>query len=88
MASADVSSHVPNLALLPVAAALCQSEGQVTSASTVPESAEAQEAGAEPDLIFNRAEVPIVVSIESSTALRTATESCIGFSDKMGRARI
>ena len=63
VASADVSCQVPLLAFDPLEAAASQSEGKVSVASTVPESAVPQSAGAAPVRILRMGEVPIVVSI-------------------------
>ena len=76
VASAEVSCHVPDLALVPDEAAAIQSDGRVTVARTVPESAAAQLAGTEPVLIFIIGDVDIVDSTTSRRALRTATEYC------------
>lgn len=72
--SAEVSSHVPDFALEPEDAAAIQSDGREHVARTVPELAAAQLAGAEPDLICNTGDVPIVVSTTSSFAFLTAVE--------------
>jgi hypothetical protein len=69
------------LAFDPDDAAAIQSEGRVNDARTVPLSAVATDAGAAPVRIFKTALVPMVVSIASSIALRTATESCKAISD-------
>lgn len=61
VASALVSSHVPDFALDPDDAAAIQSDGRLSVASTVPLSAAAQLAGAAPVLILRIAEVPIVL---------------------------
>lgn len=74
-ASAEASVHEPERAFAPEAAAASQSEGRVSVARTVPESAVAQVAGAAPVRIRISAEVLIVVSMLSRRALRTATES-------------
>src|SRR4030095_3886795 len=76
-ASADVSCHVPSSVLLPVAAAFIQSLGNVSVASTVPLSAVATFAGCAPVRILSTALVPIAVSIASTRALRTVSESWI-----------
>ncbi len=74
-ASTDASCHVPDLALAPADAAASQSDGRLSVARTVPLSAVAQFAGAAPLRIFRTAEVPIAVSIASSSASRTAAEN-------------
>ncbi len=56
-------------------APLAQSDASVNEARTVPLSAAAQLAGAEPDLILTTAAVPIAVSTASRRALRTVVES-------------
>jgi hypothetical protein len=66
---------------LPADAAAIQSEGRVSVARTVPLSAVATEAGGAPVRIFNTALVPMVVSIASNIAFRTATESCKAISN-------
>src|SRR4029450_3466523 len=76
-ASAAVSCHVPSSVLLPVAAAFIQSLGKVNVASTVPLSAVATFAGCAPVRILSTALVPMAVSIASSRALRTVSESWI-----------
>jgi hypothetical protein len=63
------------LALLPPLAAAIQSDGQFTVARIVPLSAAAQFAGGDPVKIRITADVPIVVSIWSSRALRTVVEN-------------
>src|SRR5574343_345238 len=75
--SALVSSHVPFLVLLPELAAFIQSLGKLTVDKTVPESAAAQLAGAEPVNILRTALVPIAVSIASNLAFRTVVDNCI-----------
>lgn len=76
VASADVSSHVPAFALLPLEAAAIQSEGNVSVAKTVPVSPAAQFAGADPVRIFNTADALMAVSTASSFAFLTATLYC------------
>src|SRR5689334_1069059 len=75
--SALVSCHVPDLALLPDAAAAIQSDWRFMVASTLPLSAVATSAGGDPVRILSTADVPIAVSIASRRALRTAVESLI-----------
>jgi hypothetical protein len=75
--AAAVFCHVPDFDFDPLDAAASQSDGREIDTSTVPLSAVAQLAGAAPVRIFRTADVPIVVSIASSCALRTATESCV-----------
>src|SRR5574343_14417 len=75
--SALVSSQVPFLVLLPELAAFIQSEGRETVLKTVPESAAAQLAGADPVTILRTALVPTVVSIASSLAFLTLVDNCI-----------
>jgi hypothetical protein len=72
---ADRSSQVPLFAFEPLDAAAIQSLGHVISARIEPVSAAAQFAGADPVRIRMIADVPTVVSIESSLALRTEVES-------------
>lgn len=75
-ASALVSCHVPLFAFDALEALAIQSDGRLTVASTVPEFAAAQFAGAAPVLIVKIGEVPIVLSIASRRALFTVTEYC------------
>jgi hypothetical protein len=80
VASAAASCQVPAFAFDPLDAAASQSDGKFSVASTVPESAAAQSAGAAPVRILMIADVPIVVSIASSRVLRTAVLSCSAMS--------
>ena len=72
-----VPDQVPALSLLALEAVAIQSDGKVSVASSVPESAVAQSAGLVPVKISKRAPVPIVDSIASRRALLTATEYCM-----------
>src|SRR5690606_3608834 len=74
VASADRSCQVPAITFTPFAAGAIQSDGRLSVASTVPVSAAAQLAGGGPERISRIGDVPIVVSIASRRALRTATE--------------
>lgn len=76
VASADVSCHVPDIALVPDEAAAIQSEGKFNVATTVPASAVAHVAGTEPVRMRMMAEVPIVDSTASRRAFRTAVLYC------------
>lgn len=60
-------------ALEPFDAALAQSEAKLYDTNTEPVLAASQEAGTEPDLISNLADVPIAVSIASNCAFLTVT---------------
>jgi hypothetical protein len=63
------------MVFVPPLAAFIQSAGHEIEASSVPVFAAAQFAGGAPVKNFKTADAPIVVSIESSIALRTAVEN-------------
>lgn len=69
------TDQVPDLALLPDDAAAIQSDGRAIVANSDPLSAVAQSAGADPVRIYRLALVPVVDSIVSNRALRTATDN-------------
>lgn len=62
-------------ALLPLEAAVAQSDPSENSASRVPVAVAAQFAGAEPVRICSLADVPTALSSASSSALRAAVEN-------------
>jgi len=66
---------VPAIAFAPEDAAASQSDGQVIDARTVPLSAAAQFAGADPDRISKVGAVEIAVSIASSRAFLTVVDN-------------